>query len=141
MLYDNFPFKVITPGSNVAKEIFGGNDNDQLADRNIPYQQRISERNTRQEIENLLSQNHLILITGKTGLGKTREAVNVAETLSKEGWTILYLTRERWLSAPSRLPAGIPERKLLFILDDLNRKMYASRVEQSPRLMNTSCNH
>jgi len=128
-----FPFKIIPPNSNVAKEILGGNDNDLLADRNIPYQQRVAGRNIRREIEDMLSQNHWVLIAGKTGLGKTREAVNIAESLNREGWTILYLTRERWLSAPSKLPANVPERKLLFILDDLNRKIYASRVEQSPQ--------
>lgn len=130
---EDFPFKIIAPGQNVSKEILGGNDNDFFADRNIPYQQRAAGRNVRLEIENLLDQNHWLLITGRTGLGKTREAVNVVESLSKEGWTVLYLTRDRWLSAPSKLPPGVPERKLLFFLDDLNRKMYASRVEQSPR--------
>jgi tetratricopeptide (TPR) repeat protein len=129
---ESFPFKIIPPNSNVAKEILEGNDNDPLADRNILYQQRVTGRNIRREIEHLLSQNHRVLVTGKTGLGKTREALHVAESLNKEGWTILYLTREQWLAAPSKLPTGVPERKLLFILDDLNRKIYASRVEQAP---------
>jgi tetratricopeptide (TPR) repeat protein len=127
-----FPFKIIPPNSNLAKEILGGDDNDLLADRNIPYQQRVSARSIRREIEDLLSQHQWVLIVGKTGLGKTRETINIAESLSKEGWTILYLTREKWLTAPSKLPEGVPERKLLFILDDLNRKVYASRVEQAP---------
>lgn len=116
---ENFPFKIIPPNSNVSKEILGGEDNEPLADRNIPYQQRIAGRSIRREIEDVLSQNRWVLILGKTGLGKTREAINVAESLNKEGWTVLYLTRG-WLSAPSKLPDGIPERKLLFILDNLN---------------------
>jgi tetratricopeptide (TPR) repeat protein len=130
---ENFPFKIIYPNSNVAKEILGGEENNFLADRNIPYEQRVMGRNIRREIEDLLNLNRWVLITGKTGIGKTREAINVAESLCKEGWTILYLTREKWLSAPSRLPNGVPERKVLFFLDDLNRKMYASHVEQVPR--------
>ena len=45
----------------------------------------------------------------------------------------MFFTREQWLDAPPHLPENVPDRKLLFILDDLNRKMYASRVEQSPQ--------
>ena len=130
---ENFPFKIIPPNSNVPKEILGGADHDPLADRNIPYQQRITGRNIRREIEDALTRSHYVLIVGKTGLGKTREAVHIADSFNKEGWTVLYLTREQWLSAPANLPEGLPERKLLFVLDDLNRKMYASRVEQSPK--------
>jgi len=130
---ENFPFKIIPPNSNVAKEVLGGADHDPLADRNIPYQQRLTGRNMRREIEDALTRDHYVLLVGKTGLGKTREAVHIAESLNKEGWTVLFLTREQWLAAPAKLPEGLPERKLLFLLDDLNRKMYASRVEQSPR--------
>jgi hypothetical protein len=43
---DNFPFKIIPPNRNVAKEILGGEDDDPLADRNIPYQQRIQGHTT-----------------------------------------------------------------------------------------------
>ena len=129
---DNFPFKIIPPNSNVAKEILGGADDDPLADRNIPYQQRIQGRNTRRELEELIEDNRWILITGRTGLGKTREAVQVAQSLNNEGWTILYLTREAWLDAPAKLPSNVPERKLLFFLDDLNKKCYSSKAEVRP---------
>lgn len=129
---DNFPFRIISPNSNVAKEILGGADDDPLADRNIPYQQRIQGRNTRREFEELIEDNRWILITGRTGLGKTREAVQVAQSLNNEGWTILYLTREAWLDAPAKLPANVSERKILFFLDDLNKKCYSSKAEVRP---------
>jgi tetratricopeptide (TPR) repeat protein len=129
---DNFPFKIIPPNSNVAKEILGGADDDPLADRNIPYQQRIQGRNTRRELEELIEDNRWILIAGRTGLGKTREAVQLAQSLSNEGWTTLYLTRETWLDAPAKLPTNVPERKLLFFLDDLNKKCHSSKAEIRP---------
>ena len=78
---DNFPFKIIPPNSNVAKEILGGADDDPLADRNIPYQQRIPGQNTRRELEELIEDNRWVLINGQTGLGKTREAVQLAQSL------------------------------------------------------------
>jgi tetratricopeptide (TPR) repeat protein len=130
---DTSPFKIILPNSNIAKEILGGADDDPLTDRNIPYQQRMQRHNTRREIEDLLEHYRWVLITGRTGLGKTREAIHLTQNLNNEGWTVLYLTREQWLDAPTHLPEGIPERKLLFLLDDLNRKMYAGHVEQSPK--------
>ena len=129
---ENFPFKIITPNDNVAKEILGGADDDPLADRNIPYQQRIQGRNTRRELEELIEDHRWILIAGRTGLGKTREAVQLAQSLNNEGWTILYLTREAWLDAPAKLPNDVPERKLLFFLDDLNKKCYSSKAEIRP---------
>jgi hypothetical protein len=129
---ENFPFKIIPPNSNVAKEILGGTDDDPLADRNIPYQQRIQGRNTRRELEELIEDHRWILITGRTGLGKTREGVQLAQSLNNEGWTVLYLTREAWLDAPAKFPSNIPERKLLFFLDDLNRKCYSSKAEVRP---------
>jgi hypothetical protein len=122
---DNFPFKIIPPNRNVAKEILGGADDDPLADRNIPYQQRIQGRNTRRELEELIEDNRWILISGKTGLGKTREAVQLAQSLNNEGWTILFLTRDAWLDAPAKLPINMPERKLLFFFDDLNKKCFS----------------
>lgn len=134
---DNFPFRIINPNNNLFKEILGGEDNDPFADRNIPYQQRLLSRSIKDEIDNILKDNRWVIVTGRTGLGKTREIINVAQHLNNNGWTILYLTRDKWLEAPSLLPKGVPDKKLLFILDDLNRKMYASRVEQSPKGNNT----
>lgn len=129
---DNFPFKIIPPNSNIAKEILGGADDNPLADRNIPYQQRIQGRNTRRELEELIEDFRWLLITGRTGLGKTREAVQLAQSLNNEGWTVLYLTREGWLDAPAKLPANVPERKLVFFLDDLNKKCLSSKAEVRP---------
>ena len=130
---DSTPFKVLHPNSNIAKGIVGGEDDERVTDRNIPYQQRVKERNIRREIEEELEKYRWVLIIGKTGIGKTREALNVAQSLNNEGWTTLFLTREQWLDAPPHLPENMPDRKLLFILDDLNRKMYGSRVEQPPQ--------
>ena len=132
--FETFPFAVIPPQSDVACTVLGGDEHDPLADRNIPYQTRISGRNIRRELENLLETHRWVLILGRTGLGKTREAVHLAQSLNDEGWTVLYLTREDWLEPPPHLPKEIgSDRKLLFLLDDLNRKIYASRIEQSPR--------
>ncbi|MBW8012215.1 MAG: hypothetical protein FVQ83_13430, partial [Chloroflexi bacterium] len=134
---ETFPFDIIPPQSDVLEAILKGQDDDPLADQNIPYQKRIEGRSIRKELEQILDESRWVLIRGRTGLGKTREAALVAQSLNNEGWTILNLTREGWLEPPGRLPQQLKkDRKLIFFLDDLNRKMYASRVEKSPRADN-----
>jgi type I site-specific restriction endonuclease len=87
-----FAFEVITPKSqNLMQRILGGNDNDPLADRNIVYQQRVANRHIRKELQRQLEERRWVLILGRTGLGKTREAAELAKHLNQEGWTVLYL--------------------------------------------------
>ncbi len=129
-----FPFEVIKPQTpDLKKRILGGEDNDPLADRNIVYQQRVANRNIRRELQQRLEEHRWVLILGRSGLGKTREATELASHLNQEGWTVLYLKPNEWLDTPARMPTEIgTDRKLLFFLDDLNQKMYRSREEISP---------
>jgi tetratricopeptide (TPR) repeat protein len=129
-----FAFEVITPKSqDLMQRILGGNDNDPLADRNIVYQQRVANRHIRKELQRQLEERCWVLILGRTGLGKTREAAELAKHLNQEGWTVLYLKLGEWLDIPAAMPKEIgTNRKLLFFFDDLNQKMYASRHEISP---------
>ena len=129
----SFPFDVIKPQGDVLSIVYPGRANDPLADQNIPYQKRVDGRNICQELEELLESKRWVLVTGRTGLGKTREAANLAQHLNKEGWTILYLERGEWLDTPAMLDKRIgSDRKLLFFLDDLNKKMYAGGKEHNP---------
>ncbi|WP_392530742.1 tetratricopeptide repeat protein [Nostoc sp. C117] len=129
-----FAFEVITPKSqDLMRRILGGNDNDPLADRNIVYQQRVANRHIRKELQRQLEEHRWVLILGRTGLGKTREAAELAKHLNQEGWTVLYLKLGEWLDIPAAMPREIgTNRKLLFFFDDLNQKMYASGHEISP---------
>jgi tetratricopeptide (TPR) repeat protein len=129
-----FAFEVITPKSqDLMQRILGGKDDDPLADRNIVYQERVANRHIRNELKRKLEESRWILILGRTGLGKTREAAELAKHLNQEGWTVLYLKLGEWLDIPAAMPREIgTNRKLLFFFDDLNQKMYASRHEISP---------
>ncbi|ACC82699.1 tetratricopeptide repeat protein [Nostoc punctiforme] len=129
-----FAFEVITPKSqDLMQRILGGKDDDPLADRNIVYQQRVPNRHICNELKRQLEEDRWILILGRTGLGKTREAAELAKHLNQEGWTVLYLKLGEWLDIPAAMPKEIgTNRKLLFFFDDLNQKMYASRHEISP---------
>jgi type I site-specific restriction endonuclease len=104
ILPDTFAFDVIKPQSNVLQALLGGNENDSLADYKIPYQERISGRSIHDELKQKLDESRWVLILAPTGLGKTREAANLAQRLNNEGWTILNLKRGQWLDALPRFP-------------------------------------
>ncbi|OUL31197.1 hypothetical protein BV375_12550 [Nostoc sp. 106C] len=131
---ETFAFEAIKPqSSDLMQRILGGDDKDPLADRNICYQRRVGNRSIRQELQQLLEEHRWVLIVGRNGLGKTREAAEVAKHLNQTGWTVLYLKPNEWLDVPARLPSLIGgDRKLLFFLDDLNQKMHRSHEEISP---------
>ncbi|MEO0843027.1 MAG: hypothetical protein AAF063_29570 [Cyanobacteria bacterium J06643_5] len=83
---NTFAFNVINPQSeNLKQQIYGGKYDDSLADHNIPYQQRIGNVNIRKELEQLLQDNRWLLISGRSGIGKTREAVELAERYNNLG--------------------------------------------------------
>ncbi|WP_226889653.1 tetratricopeptide repeat protein [Nostoc sp. MG11] len=132
----SFPFEVIKPQSqDVLQRILGGDDNDPLADRNIGYQVRVTNRNVCHELKQLLEkeESRWVLILGQSGLGKTREATELANHLNQEGWTVLFLKPGEWLDFPAQLSSEIgTDRKLLFFLDDLNQKMQRGHEEISP---------
>ena len=135
ILINTFPFEVIQPQSrNIKQKIFGGKYDDSLADHNIPYQHRSTNCNICRELQQLLEDNRWLLILGRTGIGKTREAVELAERFNQRGWTVFYFKPGEWLDVPARSPKEFGKgRKLLFLLDDLNRKMHRSNQEQNPK--------
>jgi len=123
---DTFPFDVVPPHSNTLNSILLGKDNDPLADQNILYQERLAERNTQNERRNLLEETRWLLITGHTGIGKTREAAELARYYNIRGWTVLKLKHWEWvdeLRDSLQVKTGT-DKKLLFLLDDLNKAMY-----------------
>ncbi|MGJ3251220.1 MAG: tetratricopeptide repeat protein [Elainellaceae cyanobacterium] len=128
----NFPFAVIKPHHpNPLKPLMGSeqDNTDRLADFNIPYQSRLGDGSVRREIEQRLQTHRWLLILGQTGLGKTREAAELAKILNNEGWTILKLKNHELLSLPSTFPAETigTQPKILFFLDNVNQAMYLSQ--------------
>lgn len=124
-----FPFEVIRPNGNVLSVVFGGNDSDRpWADFRIPYQMRQGDRNIRRELETKLEEFRWLLIVGRTGIGKTREAAELIQIYNREGWTVLWLKPNAWIaeSTSQQLEQIGSHRKLLFFLDDLNSIMFSS---------------
>lgn len=140
--HSSFAFNVIPPEREVLPVIFREDDEksqkNPLADSRIPYQKRLFDRNIQQELERKLQETGWLLIVGRTGLGKTREAAELAQLFNNDGWTVLHLKTGEWLDVPARLPQEVEtDRKLLFFLDDLHQKMHRSRHELSPKAENS----
>jgi hypothetical protein len=80
----DFPFDVIKLRSpDLLKQIMGGDEQNPLADYKIPYQERQPDRSVRQDLEAAFTEKNWVLILGKSGLGKTREAAHLAEVLNQ----------------------------------------------------------
>ncbi|WP_206669344.1 tetratricopeptide repeat protein [Microcystis aeruginosa] len=134
----SLPFTKIAPNSNVIPIIYKRDEKDKspLADHNIIYQHRMADRNFTNELLQNLEENRWLIILGPTGIGKTREAAEVAQRLNHEGWTVLVLKLGEWLERPenNQLEAIGTDRKLLFFLDDLNSYMRRSlQIDQNPQ--------
>lgn len=143
-LSDASPFDKIEPysvtpedGNAVVRRLLGSDraQTDPLADPNIPYQQRVNGRDIATEITNIM-EHHLnakqrwVLVLGRSGLGKSREAAQVAQRLNSDGWTVLKLRTRGWdlLSRPdAKALETFGESKLLFFLDDVNRMIPLER--------------
>jgi tetratricopeptide (TPR) repeat protein len=124
-----FPFEVIKPySSDVLQQLMSksGCVDDPLVDARIPYQVRKVGTSVRRDLESCLDDKSWVLVLGRRGLGKTREAAELAQQFNQQGWTILNLSeQEWWLDVPTDFPLEKigTRRKLLFFLDNLNQRI------------------
>jgi len=135
---DSFPFEVIKPYRNdVLPRLFQETQarnyahNNPLADFQIPYQSRCSGFNTTDKLEDALEETGRLLVKGSAGIGKTREAAELAKLLNGRGWTVLKYREGEWLDVPASFPSDICSRqKLLFFIDNLHRLTYKGRTRE-----------
>ncbi|NET39605.1 MAG: ATP-binding protein [Cyanothece sp. SIO1E1] len=138
--FDASPFEKIAPYSDsVLRQLLGNSSTDRaddpLADYNIPYQIRVADRSVRRDIIDLMERTdnpdrRWVLVLGRSGLGKSREAAQVAKALNDDGWTVLKLKTLGWeaLARPDVKALGeLGDQKLLFFLDDVNRMIPLER--------------
>lgn len=139
---DNFAWDVIVAENNLIEQMYDLHTSScrKLADYNIPYQERIEEEKIKQKLRENLDKNHWLLIVGREGSGKTREAAELAQDFSKEGWIIFNLKYGKWLEPPSGVAVGLEERKispnskLLFIIDDIHRHIKQGNHQQNENI-------
>ena len=128
-------FEVIAEAPTLLAKLYGTeNNNSPLADHNIPYQRRDPNRDMQAELRQALNSTRYLLITARSGVGKTREAATLAHSLMNEGFRVLRVN-PGWLDAPKELPRElrVDRRRILILLDDLNGLFRAGGYAQSPK--------
>jgi len=126
---------VITDPATLLPKLYGEENNpDILAHHRIPYQRRDPARDTQAELRAALNETRYLLITARTGIGKTREAAVLAASFMKEGWRVVRV-RTGWLDVPREFPQELDNdrRRILIFLDDLGGLFRTGSFMQSPK--------
>jgi len=107
------------------------NDADVLPPYSVPYQPREEGRDIQRELNEKLNVHRFLLIKGPTGVGKTREAAELARAKMRQGYRVLRVT-SGWLDAPTQPLRDLEgHRNVLLLLDDLNRLISDSPKQPS----------
>jgi hypothetical protein len=116
-------FDVIADANALLPKLYATeNDNSPLADHNIKYQPRDPQRDMQAELKAALNRSRYLLITAPTGVGKTREAGMLAQTMIHEGWRVLRIQNTGWLDTPKTLPKELNGNRSRVLIFWLSRK-------------------
>ncbi|MBM3130568.1 MAG: tetratricopeptide repeat protein, partial [Chloroflexi bacterium] len=121
-LSENRSLEFITdPDVLLAKLYAEENDYNPLARHNIPYQRRDPQRDIQRELRSALNSTRYLLIAAPTGIGKTREAATLAQTLMHEGYRVVRVKSGN-LQVPREFPPELSDdpRRILIFVDNLN---------------------
>jgi tetratricopeptide (TPR) repeat protein len=107
-----FPYKSLLP-KDLASNLTT------LSRHNIPYVPRLSSPDFEQMLK-VMSDAQYLLIIGRTGLGKTREAVELIQRIEAEsGEEVTVLVPDGVLDVPLRISGEKLNRKVILFIDDL----------------------
>jgi len=135
-------FEIIRESAEVRAAVFRTADNHNSAPYESPYfPMREAAGGTQGLLYKALTTSRgALLVESRAGLGKTREVAELATRLCEDGWTICVAKGEgdARLAALDAFPDVLRGCKLLFIFDDLHRRVtsgpnqqhsYAERLE------------
>lgn len=112
-----FPFEIVRSIEDMAAKA----PNFDPQELNIPYQHRLPEpEQTR--LFTILDESRFLLLRGRTGLGKTREALELARRLQGRFATPLTILvpKSPLTPPPYQWPQGVDSRHILLYLDNLH---------------------
>ncbi|WP_036400159.1 tetratricopeptide repeat protein, partial [Microcystis aeruginosa] len=134
---DSLPFRVVRPNGDVFPAIFGREESEYphsaLIDWKIPLQDRELGTNHLAEIIKFLNDDKWVIITGPTGIGKTREMAEVAHRFSRRGWTVMVFTGILEGDQFPQEQFQDVRRNVLFVFDDLHIQMRRSQPTRENR--------
>jgi hypothetical protein len=130
-------FEIIRDPAEVPAAIFRADPTRGLTPYAVPY---VPERNGISDEQSLLYDALLdsggaLLVQSRAGLGKTREVVQLAMRLcADEGWTVCVAREagDAQLGAPASFSDALRGSRLLFIFDDLHRRVGSGAAQQAP---------
>ena len=126
-------FEVIRDPGQLLPRLFGAPPPGAFGDLDMPYTPRDPNRDVQAELRRALDARGRLLVVAPSGYGKTREAGMLVDRLIGEGYSAVLVRGEGWLDVPSDWPRGLPNNRLVIVLDDLNRLLPPVVAEQAER--------
>jgi tetratricopeptide (TPR) repeat protein len=112
----DFPFHIVRSLTDATNLLFPEPTGEiVLSDREIPYIPREIPR-----LELSFVQTGRVLVTGRSKTGKTRAVIELLRSYWKTSPTVLILKRDANLFPPAFIPPDVPQKNLVFVIDDLH---------------------
>jgi hypothetical protein len=133
-------FEVVSDPDDVPEAIFRGAPAREVAPYDVPYVQGREGVSDLQGTlyDRLLESGGALLVQSRAGVGKTREVTELARHLcDDEGWTVCIAKGEgdAKIDTPAAFPDELRCKRLLFVFDDLHRRVDAGGRGQAPYLV------
>jgi tetratricopeptide (TPR) repeat protein len=103
----------------------------------VPYlKKRVGVADVQEDLyQSLLDSAGALLVSSRAGLGKSREVAQLAMRFSEQGW-LVCVAKGGEADARMNVPAGFPDilagRRLLFVVDDLHRRVGPNISAEEP---------
>ena len=111
-----FPFKIYSSGKlGALKQSLIGRNSD------LSYMPRLPASRQEKLLQRLQAGN--VLLTGRAGLGKSREVIEAIERLAEaKGQDITVLVPEEYMDVPFAPPPDLPSKNLVLLIDDIHQR-------------------
>lgn len=130
-------FDVLTDGDEIAKALFR-TETKAWAPYDVEYVRgRVGIDDAQQALADALRDSGgRLLVTGRAGIGKTREATDLAVDHCERGWVVLVARpdADARLGAVGALPPELRDARVLLVVDDLHARVASAEDDLSPVL-------
>ena len=136
-------FEIVTDPADLPAAVFRGAPAREVAPYDVPYiEGREGVANLQSALyERLFESGGALLVLSRAGVGKTREVAELAKRLCyDEGWSVCVARGEgdARIDTPAAFPDELRSRRLLFVIDDLHRRVDAGIHGQAAYLSRLS---
>ena len=124
-LKPGFPFDVAKSAREAAQKA----PNFSVEELYIPYQERVEEAE-QAELRSTLDNDPFLLIRGRTGLGKTREALEIIDRMQRRfGEVTILIPRSSLSLPPFDWPSTVATRHIVLYVDNLHERFFSPPKE------------